>query len=42
MMRVALEELLGRTRSFTGTGAREGARMPEMGFVSAQLQFDAA
>lgn len=39
MLRIALEELLTRTRSFTATGEREGARMPELGIVSARLRF---
>lgn len=42
MLRIALEELLSRTRSFTSLGATEGARMPEVGFVSAQLALQAA
>jgi len=37
MLRIALEELLGRTRSFTAEGRREGARMPELGVVSVEL-----
>jgi hypothetical protein len=40
MLRIALEELLARTSSFTVLGASEGARMPEVGYVSAQLRFD--
>lgn len=39
MLEIALEELLARTESFSATGAREGARMPELGVVSAQLAF---
>ncbi|OZM76111.1 cytochrome P450 [Pseudonocardia sp. MH-G8] len=39
MLRIAVEELLARTRSFTAVGAREGARMPELGIVSADLRF---
>jgi cytochrome P450 len=39
MLRIALEELLARTSSFTVLGATEGARMPEVGYVSAQLRF---
>lgn len=40
MLRIALEELLRLTESFTAEhGTREGARMPELGFVSAQLRF---
>jgi cytochrome P450 len=42
MLRIALEELLARTRSFTATGSREGARMPELGIVSAELRFEPA
>ena len=41
-LQIALEELLARTRSFTATGTREGARMPELGIVSAQLRFEPA
>ncbi|WP_138444305.1 cytochrome P450 [Sinomonas susongensis] len=40
MLRIALEELLARTRSFTAVGSREGARMPELGIVSARLEFE--
>jgi cytochrome P450 len=42
MLRIALEELLARTRSFTAAGSREGARMPELGIVSAELRFEPA
>lgn len=38
MLRVAIEELLGRTRRFSAVGEREGARMPELGVVSAVLE----
>jgi cytochrome P450 len=38
MVRVAIEELLGRTSGFAATGEREGARMPELGVVSAKLE----
>ncbi|GAB3580995.1 cytochrome P450 [Amycolatopsis endophytica] len=38
MLRIALEELLDRTTSFTATGRREGARMPELGAVSVELE----
>lgn len=37
LLRVALEELLSRTDSFHTVGTPEGARMPELGVVSAQL-----
>ncbi len=40
MLRIAVEELLGRTTSFTAQSSREGARMPELGIVSAVLQFE--
>jgi cytochrome P450 len=40
MLRIGLEELLANTRSFVAIGAGEGARMPELGIVSAQLRFD--
>jgi cytochrome P450 len=40
MLRIALEELLARTKSFTPVGSPEGARMPELGIVSAQLEFE--
>ena len=39
LMRIALEELLARTASFTAVGTREGARMPELGIVSSRLGF---
>ncbi|CAM3516790.1 cytochrome P450 [Kibdelosporangium persicum] len=39
MLRIALEELLAGTVSFTAVGSREGARMPELGIVSCQLDF---
>jgi cytochrome P450 len=39
MLRVALEELLARTATFTAVGSREGARMPELGLVSSHLRF---
>ncbi|TQM43629.1 cytochrome P450 [Pseudonocardia cypriaca] len=39
MLRIALEELLARTASFTAVGSREGARMPELGIVSSHLRF---
>jgi cytochrome P450 len=42
MLRIALEELLARTNGFVSLGPKEGARMPEVGFVSAQLSFRAA
>jgi hypothetical protein len=42
MLCIALEELLGRTRSFTAESAREGARMPELGIVSAVLRLESA
>jgi cytochrome P450 len=42
MLQIALEELLARTRSFTAVGAAEGARMPELGIVSAELRFEPA
>ncbi|WP_392668685.1 cytochrome P450 [Streptomyces sp. LN785] len=42
MLRIALEELLSRTTSFTAFGKREGARMPELGIVSAELQLTPA
>jgi cytochrome P450 len=42
MLTIALEELLARTRSFTAVGSREGARMPELGIVSAELRFEPA
>jgi hypothetical protein len=39
VLRIALEELLARSASFTAVGSREGARMPELGIVSSQLHF---
>lgn len=40
MLRIAVEELLHMTSGFTADrGTREGARMPELGVVSAQLRF---
>lgn len=42
MLRIALEELLARTTGFTAVGPREGARMPELGIVSAVLEFETA
>jgi cytochrome P450 len=39
---VALEELLGSTRRFELAGPLEGARMPEIGYVSAPLRLEAA
>lgn len=39
MLTITLQELLGRTTSFTAVGPPEGARMPELGVVSAYLEF---
>jgi cytochrome P450/DNA-binding transcriptional regulator PaaX len=39
MLLIAVRELLARTRSFTAVGRPEGARMPELGVVSARLEF---
>jgi cytochrome P450 len=38
-LQIAIEELLAGTSSFTAVGAAEGARMPEVGHVSAILEF---
>lgn len=37
MLVIAIEELLARTVTFTAVGPQEGARMPELGVVSAVL-----
>lgn len=39
MLRIAVEELLAGTTSFESTGGGEGARMPELGMVSAPMRF---
>lgn len=42
MLTVALQELLARTTRFTAVGESEGARMPELGMVSAIVDLEPA